>query len=108
MIERARPQQQFSSLEMMKQKIVRVNDQVRKRHTRSSMNVTEKGEEHSVIWRMFMSVTMESAVFMWNHFSVNLHSIKNTEVLKSKQMFDISEKSVTEQSDEIYGVKTIN
>ena len=100
MIERARPQQQFSSLEMMKQKIVRVNDQVRKRHTRSSMNVTEKGEEHSVIWRMFMSVTMESAVFM--------HSIKTTEVLKSKQMFDISEKSVTEQSDEIYGVKTIN
>ena len=42
----------------------RVNDQVRKRHKRSSMNVTKDGEKHSVIWGMFMSVTMESAVFM--------------------------------------------
>ena len=28
----------------------RVNDQVRKRQKRSSMNVTEDREEHSVIW----------------------------------------------------------
>ena len=42
----------------------RVNDQVRKRQKRSSMNVTENDEKHSVIWRMFMSVTLESAVFM--------------------------------------------
>ena len=41
----------------------RVNDQVRKRQKRIS-NVTEDGEKHSVIWEMFMSVTMESAVFM--------------------------------------------
>ena len=42
----------------------RVNDQVRKRQKRSSMNVTEDGEKHSMIWGMFMSVTFESAVFM--------------------------------------------
>ena len=42
----------------------RVNDQVRKRQKRSSMNVTDDGEKHSMIWRMFMSVTLESAVFM--------------------------------------------
>ena len=42
----------------------RVNDQVRKRQKRSSMNVTEDGEKHSVIWGMFMSVTLESAVSM--------------------------------------------
>ena len=41
----------------------RVNDQVRKRQKRSSMNVTEDGEKHSVIWRMFMSLTLESSVF---------------------------------------------
>ena len=35
----------------------RVNDQVRKRQKRSPMNVTENDEKHSVIWRMFMSVT---------------------------------------------------
>ena len=28
----------------------RVNDQVRKRQKRSSMNVTENDEKHSVIW----------------------------------------------------------
>ena len=30
--------------------VERVNDQVRKRQKRSSMNVTEDGEKHSVIW----------------------------------------------------------
>ena len=40
----------------------RVKDQVRKRQKRIS-SVTEDGEKHSMIWRMFMSVTMESAVF---------------------------------------------
>ena len=40
---------------------------------------------------------------------VNWHSIKNTgKDLTMKQMFDISEKLVSEQSDEIYGVKTVN
>ena len=40
-----------------------VNDQVRKRQKRIS-NVTGDGEERSLIWGLFMSVTMESAVFM--------------------------------------------
>ena len=37
----------------------RVNDQVRKRQKRIS-NVAGDGEEHAIIWRMFMSVTMET------------------------------------------------
>ena len=45
---------------------------------------------------------------MGKNYSDNWHSIKNTEDLTMKQMFDISEKLITEQSDEIYGVKTIN
>ena len=49
---------------------------------------------------MFMSVTLESAVFMGKNYSDNWHSIK-------KQMFDIFAKLVSEQ-DEIYGVKTID
>ena len=71
------------------------------------MNVMEDGEKHSVIWRMFMSVTLESAVFMGKTYSDNWHSIKNTKNLTMKQMFDISAKLVSEQ-DEIYGVKTID
>ena len=84
----------------------RVNDQVRKRQQRSSMNVMEDGEKHSGIWRMFMSVTLESAVFLVKNYSDNWHSIKKTKDLTMKQMFDISAKLVSEQ-DEVYGVKTI-
>ena len=52
-----------------------------------------------------MSVTLESAAFMKKDYLDNCHSITNTTL---KQMFDISEKLVSEQSDEIYGVKTTN
>ena len=61
----------------------RVNDQVRKRQKRSSMNVTEdneNSEKHSVIWGMFMSSTLESSVFMGKNHSDNWHSIKNTKI----------------------------
>ena len=84
----------------------RVNDQVRKRQKRSSMNVTEDGEKHSVIWGMFMSFTLESSVFMGKNCPDNWHSIKNTKDLTMKQMFDISAKLVSEQN-EISGLETI-
>ena len=48
----------------------RVNDQVRKRQRRIS-NVTENGEKHSMVWGMFMAVTMESAVFMGKNYQNN-------------------------------------
>ena len=54
-----------------------------------------------------MSSTLQASVFMVKNFSDNLHSIKDTEDLTMKQMFDISAKLVSEQ-DEIYGVNTIN
>ena len=83
----------------------RVNDQVRKRQKRIS-NVTEEGEEHSIMWGMFMAVTMNSATFMGKNFQHNRNSIVNTADLTLKQMFDISAKLVTEQ-DEISGLETI-
>ena len=83
----------------------RVNDQVRKRQKRIS-NVAGEGEEQSMIWGMFMAVTMESAVFMGKNYQNNRHSIVNTTDLTLKQMFDISTKSVSEQ-DEISGLETI-
>ena len=83
----------------------RVNHQVRKRQKRIS-NVAGDGEEHSMIWRMFMAVTMESAVFMGKNFQNNRNSIVNTADLTLKQMFDISAKLVTEQ-DKISGLETI-
>ena len=83
----------------------RVNDQVRKRQKRIP-NVAGEGEEHSIIWGMFVAVTMESATFMENHFQDNQNSIVNTAGLTLKQMFDISAKLVAEQ-DEISNLETI-
>ena len=61
-----------------------------------------------MIWRMLMSSTLQASVFMGENYSENLHSIKNTgKDLTMKQMFDTSEKLITEQSYEIYGVNTI-
>ena len=55
-----------------------------------------------------MSSTLQASVFMEKNYSDSWYSIKNTEDLTMKHMFDISEKLISEQSDEIYGVKTIN
>ena len=63
----------------------RVNDQVRKRQKRIS-NVAEEGEEHSIIWRMFMAVKMNSATFMGKNFQDNQNSIVNTTDVILKQM----------------------
>ena len=84
----------------------RVNDQVRKRQKRIS-NVAEDGEEHSMIWTMFMTVIMESAVFMGKNYQNNFHSIVNTTDLTFKHMFDMSTRMVSEQ-DEISGLETID
>ena len=83
----------------------RVNDQVRKRQKRIS-NVTEDGEKHSMILGMFMTVTVESAVFVGKNCLNNCQSITNTKDLTLKQMFDISTRLVSEQ-DEISGLETI-
>ena len=82
----------------------RVNDKVRKNKRFS--NVTEDGEKHSKIWGMFMTVTMESAVFMGKNYLNNCQSIANTTDLTLEQMFDISTRLVSEQ-DEISGLETI-
>ena len=53
-------------------------------------------------------LTLQASVFMVKNDSDNWHSIKNSKDLTMKQMFELSEKLVSEQSEEIYGVKRIN
>ena len=66
-------------------------------------------DKFSMIWWIFMSSTLVASVFMGKNYSDNLHSIKNTgNNLPMKQMFDISEKFLVEQSDEIFGVSQIS
>ena len=54
----------------------RENDQVRKRQNQSSKDATKDSGKHSVIWRMFMSSTLQASVFMEKNYSDNLHSLK--------------------------------
>ena len=68
----------------------KVRNQVRIRQKRMS-NVVDSGEEHSIIWRMFMAATMNAATFMGKNFMDNENSIKNSTDLTLKKMFDISE-----------------
>ena len=84
----------------------KVNDQVRKRQNRMS-NVAGSGEEHSIIWGMFMVATINAATFMGKNFLDNQKSIKNSTDIILKKMFDISEKLVGEQ-DEIFNVDNIH
>ena len=83
----------------------RVNDQMRKK-TETNFQCCRRWRKHSMIWGMFTTVTMESAVFMGKNFQNNQNSIVNTADLTLKQMFDISAKLVAEQ-DEISGLETI-
>ena len=56
-----------------------------------------------------MSSTLEASVFIGKNFSENFLSIKNTgNNLTLKQIFDISEKLIVGQSDEIFEVTPIN
>ena len=87
----------------------KVKDQVRNRQKRMS-NVAESGEEHSIIWAMFMAATMNAATFMGKNFSTIQNFIMNSEDLTLKQMFDITAKLVSDQDeinclDKIYWAK---
>ena len=48
----------------------KVKDQVRNRQKIMS-NVADSGEEHSIIWGMFMAATMNAATFMGKNFMDN-------------------------------------
>ena len=55
-------------------------------------NVAESGEEHSIIWGMFMDATMNAATFMGKNFLDNLNSIMNsTDLTLKKNVRHISE-----------------
>ena len=83
----------------------KIKDQVRNRQKRMS-NVAESGEEHSIIWGMFMATTLNAATFMGKNFSTIQSVVKNHEDLTLKQMFDVTAQLVNNQ-DEINGLDKI-
>ena len=80
----------------------KVKDQVRSGQKRMS-NVADTGEEHSIIWGMFVA----AATFMGKNFLDNQNSIKNSEDLTLKQMFDVTAQLVNDQ-EEIHGLDKIH
>ena len=66
-------------------------------------NVAESGEEHSIIWGMFMAATIS----MGKNFSTIQNFIKNSEDLTLKQMFDVTAQLVNDQ-EEIHGLDKIH
>ena len=84
----------------------KVKDQVRKRQKRMS-NVAKSGEEHSIIWGMFMAATMNAAAFMGKNFSTIQNYTMNFEDLTLKQMFDVTAPLVNDH-EEIHGLDKIH
>ena len=75
-----------------------VKDQVRNKQKRMS-NVAESGEEHSIIWGMFMATTLNAETFMGKNFSTIQRVVKNHEDFTLKQMFDVTAQLVIFQEE---------
>ena len=76
----------------------KVKEQVRERQKRMS-NVAKSGDEHSIIWGMFMATTLSVATFMGKNFSTIQSVVKNHESLTLKQMFDVTTQLVNNQEE---------
>ena len=80
----------------------RVNDQVRKEANERQRQTLCDMENVYVFYNA-------KHLYSWRRVTQTIYiPSKNTEDPTMKQMFDISEKLISEQSDEIYGVNTIN
>ena len=60
-------------------------------------------DTNSLIWRMFVSATVDAAVCLGTIFLENLHSTKNQAQRTTRILFDASQKLITDQT-EIQGV----
>ena len=67
----------------------KVRDQVRIRQKRMS-SIAESGDEHSIIWGMFMATTLNAATFVGKNFSTIQSVVKKHESLILTQMFDVT------------------
>ena len=86
----------------------KVNDQVRKRQKRMS-TVAGSGEDHSIIWGMFIGLQRCMQRHSWERISrINKNFIVNTTDLTLKKMFDISSGKLVGEQDEISNVDKIH
>ena len=61
----------------------------------------------NLFWRLYICATMHAAVHLGHNYQENLHSTRKTKERKIKQLFDVSQKLISNQ-EEIYGISTMN
>ena len=64
-------------------------------------------ETNSLIWRMFMTATLDTAVHLGKDYLENLHFTKNQPQRTIRQLFDVTKKWITDQT-EIQGSSKID
>ena len=82
-----------------------MNDRLRKMLNRSPEDSMQDIHKRYMIWRMFLSSTLEASVFMGKNLlrKFDLHSVKKYRENQSfKKMFEISEQLIVEQPDGIF------
>ena len=62
-------------------------------------HVAKSGEEHSIIWGMFMVTMLIAATFKGKNFSTIQSVVKNCEELTLKQIFDVTAQLVNNQEE---------
>ena len=72
---------------------------IRRRHARHRC--------HAMIWRIFMSATMQAAVHLGQDDQENLRTTKTPTSKRSNSCSTFHRKFILNQSDEIFGISTI-
>ena len=74
---------------------------VRQRYGRKPGDKMEDLDVNAIIWRMFMSVTLQATVHVGKDNAENLHSIKNQPKRTLKHLFNVTEKLMIRDQKEI-------
>ena len=85
----------------------KVLSNVRQRYGRKPGDKMEDLDVTTIVWRMFMSVTLQAALHFGKDFSENSHSIKNQPMRSLKQLFHVTVKLIRDHK-EISGIPVID
>ena len=80
---------------------------VRRRYGRSPTDQMKDLDVNTAIWGIFMSVILQAAVHLVEDNTENLRSTKNQHLKSLKQLFQVTERLITDQT-EITGLTTID
>ena len=80
---------------------------VRQRHGLSPTDQMKDLDVNTVVWSIFMSVTLQAAVHLGKDYTENLRSTKNQPKKSLRQLFQVTERLITDQT-EIIGLTTID